>query len=99
MKTAELKGDWQKFVERVREKWGRMTNEQWKLIEGERDQLLSKIQQRHGDSLDEAERKLAGLVRVLTLGMALGARPRSTSSLDQKVGRIDKRTVGERYGN
>src|SRR5262245_21451629 len=99
MNTVELREDWQQFIEKAREKWGRLTSDDWKLVEGQRDQLLGKIRQRYGVSLEEAEHKLAGLVRVLTLGMALGALPDPTRWLDQKVGRIDKRKVGERDGN
>ena len=99
MNTAELKGEWQQFVKRAREKWGPLTNDAWKSIEGERDQLLSKIQQRHGVSLEEAERKLAGLVRVLMLGMALGALPSPTGWLNRNVGRTGTRMVGERDRN
>jgi uncharacterized protein YjbJ (UPF0337 family) len=78
MNTAELKGDWQQFVEKAREKWGPLTNDDWKLIERKRDQLLGNIQHRYDIPLEEAEHKLAGLLRVLTLGMALGALPGST---------------------
>jgi uncharacterized protein YjbJ (UPF0337 family) len=66
MNTAEVKGGWQQFVERAKEKWGGLTNDDWRLIAGKRDQLLGNIQQRYGVSLEEAERKLADLVRVLT---------------------------------
>jgi uncharacterized protein YjbJ (UPF0337 family) len=77
MNTAELKGDWQQFCEKVKEKWGPLTNDDWKLVERKRDQLLGNIQRRYDISLEEAEHKLAGLLRVLTLGMALGALPGS----------------------
>jgi uncharacterized protein YjbJ (UPF0337 family) len=95
MNTAELKGDWQQFVERAGAKWGPLTNDDRKLVEGRRDQLLVNIQQRYGVSLEEAEHKLAGLVRVLTLGMALGALPGSTRS----PAGTRKELLGERDGN
>jgi hypothetical protein len=43
MDNAEVKGDWLQFVERAKEKWGQLTNDDWKLIEGKRDQLLANI--------------------------------------------------------
>jgi uncharacterized protein YjbJ (UPF0337 family) len=65
MSTVEVKGGWQHFIGRAQEKWGGLTLDDW-LIAGKRDQLLGNIQRRYGVSFEEAERKLADLVRVLT---------------------------------
>jgi uncharacterized protein YjbJ (UPF0337 family) len=97
MNNAEVKADWQQFAERAKRKWGQLTNDDWKIIAGKRDQLLANIQQRYGVSLEEAERKLADLVRVLT-GPPARARSWRAAWLDQKVGRRGERTVGERDG-
>ena len=56
MNTAQIKGDWQQLVEKAKERWGRLTDNDWKVIEGKRDQLLGKIQQRYGIAREEAER-------------------------------------------
>lgn len=64
MNTAQIKGDWQQFVGKAKEKWGRLTDDDWKVIEGKRDQLLGKNQQRYGIAREEAERQLAELERV-----------------------------------
>jgi uncharacterized protein YjbJ (UPF0337 family) len=64
MHTAQIKGNWRQLVGKAKEKWGRLTNDDWKVIEGKRDQLLGKIQERHGIAREEAERQLAELERV-----------------------------------
>ena len=51
------------MVGKAKEKWGRLTEDDWKIIEGKRDQLLGKIQQRYGIAREEAERQLADLER------------------------------------
>jgi uncharacterized protein YjbJ (UPF0337 family) len=61
--TAQVKGNWQQLVGKAKEKWGRLTEDDWKIIEGKRDQLLGKIQQRYGLAREEAERQLADLER------------------------------------
>jgi uncharacterized protein YjbJ (UPF0337 family) len=63
MNSTEIKANWQLFVGKAKEKWGRLTDDDWKVIEGRRDQLLGKIQQRYGIVREEAERQLAELER------------------------------------
>jgi uncharacterized protein YjbJ (UPF0337 family) len=97
MNNAKVKGDWQQFAERAKEKWGQLINDDWKLIAGKRDQLLANIQQRYRVSLEDAARKLADLIRVLT-GPPGGPRYWRAAWLGRKVGRIEERAVGERDG-
>ena len=78
MSTAETKGGWQHFIDRAQEKWGGLTNDDWRSIAGKRDQLLGNIQRRYEVSFEEAERKLADLVRVLTGPPARPGHRRST---------------------
>jgi uncharacterized protein YjbJ (UPF0337 family) len=63
MNTTEIKGNWKQFVGKAKEKWGLLTDDDWKVIEGRRDQLLGKIQQRYGIAREEAERQLTELER------------------------------------
>jgi uncharacterized protein YjbJ (UPF0337 family) len=64
MNTPQIKGEWQQLVGKAKEKWGRLTDDDWKVTEGKRDQLLGKIQQRYGIAREEAERQLRELDRV-----------------------------------
>ena len=34
MNTAQVKGNWQQLVGKAEEKWGRLTEDDWKIIEG-----------------------------------------------------------------
>ena len=63
MNSAEIKGNWHQFVGKAKEKWGRLTEDDWKVMEGKRDQLVGKIQERYGIAREEAERELAELER------------------------------------
>jgi len=59
MNTDQMKGNWEQLVGKAKEKWGRLTEDDWKVVEGKRDQLVSKIQERYGIAREEAERQLA----------------------------------------
>ncbi len=42
----------------MKEKWGKLTDDDMQVIEGKRDQLVGKIQERYGYAKDEAEREV-----------------------------------------
>jgi len=52
------------LVGKAKEKWGRLTDDDWKMIEGKRDQLVGKVQERYGISREEAQRQLADFERT-----------------------------------
>ena len=62
MNSDDMKGNWKQFVGKAKEKWGRLTNDDWTVVEGKRDQLVGKIQERYGITRDEAERQLARII-------------------------------------
>ncbi len=50
-----VKGNWKQVVGKVKEQWGRLTDDDLAVIEGRRDQLIGRIQERYGIARDEAE--------------------------------------------
>jgi uncharacterized protein YjbJ (UPF0337 family) len=58
MNWDTVKGDWKQFKGKVKEQWGKLTDEDLNRIEGCRDQLAGAIQQRYGIEKDEAERQV-----------------------------------------
>jgi uncharacterized protein YjbJ (UPF0337 family) len=63
MNLDRVKGNWNQLAGRAKEKWGRLTDDDWKVIEGRRDQLIGKIQERYGIARDAAERQVADFER------------------------------------
>jgi len=53
-----LKGKWNELKGRVKEKWGKLTDDDLDKVEGKRDKLLGLIQQRYGESRDKVEQQL-----------------------------------------
>jgi uncharacterized protein YjbJ (UPF0337 family) len=58
MNRDHLEGQWKDMKGKVREQWGKLTDDDMDIIAGKRDQLVGRIQQRYGSAKDEAEREV-----------------------------------------
>jgi uncharacterized protein YjbJ (UPF0337 family) len=58
MNEDRMGGNWKQFKGKVKEQWGRLTDDDLDVIAGKRDQLVGRIQERHGIARDEAERQV-----------------------------------------
>ena len=58
MNWDTVKGDWKQFSGKVKEQWGKLTDDELDVIAGKRDQLAGKIQEQYGYSKERAEEEL-----------------------------------------
>ena len=58
MNWDEVKGNWKNITGQVKERWGKLTDDDLKVIEGKRDQLIGKIQERYGYEKAKAEKEI-----------------------------------------
>jgi len=58
MNWDRVEGNWKGFKGRVREQWGKLTNDDLDVVAGKREQLAGKIQERYGIARDEADRQV-----------------------------------------
>jgi uncharacterized protein YjbJ (UPF0337 family) len=58
MNSDQIQGNWKQFSGKVKEKWGKLTDDDLTLIAGKRDQWVGKIQERYGIKKEEAEKQL-----------------------------------------
>lgn len=58
MNQDRIQGRWKQLKGKVKEQWGKLTDDDLDVIAGRRDQLLGRIQQRHGLAKDEADRQV-----------------------------------------
>lgn len=56
MNTDTLEGQWTQLKGKVRERWGKLTNDDLDKIEGKREQLVGLIQEKYGEARDKVER-------------------------------------------
>lgn len=59
MNEDTIKGNWKQFKGKIREQWGKLTDDDLEVVAGNRDQLVGKIQERFGVARDEAEKQVA----------------------------------------
>ena len=50
-------GNWKQVEGRVKEQWGKLTDDDLDVIAGRRDQLAGKIQERYGTAKDDVEKQ------------------------------------------
>jgi uncharacterized protein YjbJ (UPF0337 family) len=53
-----LEGNWKQARGKVRERWGKLTDDELDVIAGRRDQLVGRIQELYGNTRDEVERDI-----------------------------------------
>lgn len=58
MQKENFEGKWNRFKGAVKEKWGKLTDDDMMMISGKRDQLIGKLQERYGYAKEEAENQL-----------------------------------------
>ena len=64
MNEDTLKGQWTQIKGRVREQWGKLTNDDLDQIQGRAEQLIGKVQERYGIQRDEAKRQVDDFLRT-----------------------------------
>lgn len=58
MNEDVIQGNWKQLRGKVREWWGKLTDDDLDMINGKRDQLVGRLQERYGYSRDEATREI-----------------------------------------
>lgn len=59
MNKDEIGGNWKQLKGKAKEKWGKLTDDDMTVIEGKRDQLVGKIQERYGYAKGQAEKEVS----------------------------------------
>lgn len=63
MNWDQIKGNWKQFTGKAKVQWGKLTDDDWTVIGGKRDQLIGKLQERYGIAREEAERQVSDFER------------------------------------
>lgn len=58
MNSDQFAGQWKQAKGAIKEKWGKLTDDDVKVIEGNLDQLVGRIQERYGISREEAKKQV-----------------------------------------
>lgn len=58
MNWEQVRGNWNQLKGGVKQQWGKLTDDDLTYVEGSRDKLVGRVQERYGIEKDEAERQL-----------------------------------------
>ena len=58
MNEDRIEGNWKQLKGKVKEQWGKLTDDDLDVIDGKREQMVGKLQERHGIVKDEAEKQI-----------------------------------------
>ena len=65
MNEDTIKGQWKQIKGKVKEQFGKLTDDDLQELEGHRDYLIGKIQERYGVAKDEAEKQVKAFEKSL----------------------------------
>src|SRR3977135_2817341 len=65
MDWNRVEGNWKQFKGPAKEKWGKLTDDDLNVIEGRREQLEGKLQQRYGFAQDQIDKDVDDWVKRL----------------------------------
>jgi len=65
MNWDQVEGTWKQSKGKIRQKWGKLTDDDLEVIAGKRDQLIGRLQVRYGIAREEAEKQADAFVKGL----------------------------------
>lgn len=66
MNKNTIEGKWDQLKGKIKQQWGKLTDDDLTYLEGNRDQLSGKIQERYGIAQDEADKQITTFRGTLT---------------------------------
>ena len=66
MNWERIEGSWKQIKGKAIENWGKLTDDDLDVVEGRREQLAGKIQERYGVAKEEAEKQVSAWERSAT---------------------------------
>jgi uncharacterized protein YjbJ (UPF0337 family) len=84
MNWDTVKGDWKQFQGKVKEQWGKLTDDDLKRIDGRREQLAGAIEKKYGIEKDEAEKQVSAFEQTCGHCSSEGNRMESESRGHEK---------------
>ena len=84
MNWDRIEGNWKQFSGKVRQQWGKLTDDDLDVIDGRREELAGRIQEVYGVSKDEAEKQIDRFAGTLDTGATGGDVPGSRPTMERK---------------
>ena len=63
MNWDRIEGNWKQVVGKARAEWGKLTDDDFSIVAGRREQLAGKIQERYGVAKEDANKQISEWIR------------------------------------
>lgn len=57
MNWEQIEGQWKQLKGAIKQRWGKLTDDDTSFINGKRDQRVGRVQERYGAAREDAERQ------------------------------------------
>jgi uncharacterized protein YjbJ (UPF0337 family) len=88
MNSDRIEGNWHQIVGTVKEKWGKLTDDDLKVIEGSVERLVGKVQERYGIALEEAHKQVEAWQRIQKEGGIPGTETATVESARPEIPKV-----------
>jgi len=65
MNIDQIKGKWKQLRGAAKSKWGKLTDDDWKVAEGDAEKLAGRIQERYGNTKELAHKEINEMLEAL----------------------------------
>ena len=65
MNDDKIKGQWKQLADRAKAKWGKLTDDDLKIVDGNQEYLTGMVQERYSITKDEAKKQVEEFGRTL----------------------------------
>ena len=65
MNWEQIQGNWKQFTGHVKERWGKLTDDELTEIDGRRDSFIGRLQEKYGYDKERAEKELSRFIASL----------------------------------
>ncbi len=68
MNWTQIEGKWHRLSGQIKSEWGKLTDDDLKLVAGKREQFVGKLQEHYGVLKDDAEKQIDKWIAKLSAG-------------------------------
>ena len=65
MNWNQIEGNWQQYKGQVRQTWAKLTDDDLARMNGKREELVGRLQERYGYTKEMAERKIDAFLKMI----------------------------------
>jgi uncharacterized protein YjbJ (UPF0337 family) len=65
MNWDRIEGDWKQFKGKVQQQWGKLTDDDLDVIQGNQTELAGRLQKRYGYAKDEAQKQIDSWMKTV----------------------------------